>query len=77
MWTGVGTCYRLIVLAANMTFGLLSGLQPLLPAGSLPALCQTLIIMILQLGMATLCFYILPDADVRTQGLQPRTSAVL
>ena len=61
--TRVGTLYRLIVILVNMTFGLLSGLQPLLPQGSLFALTQTSLILSLQLGMSALCFYFLPDAD--------------
>lgn len=46
-----------------MTFGTLSGLQPLLLPGSPLAFCQTAAVLTLQLGMAMLCFCFLPDAD--------------
>ena len=59
----VGMLYRLIVILVNMTFGLLSGLQPLLPLNSISALAQTSLVLSLQLSMSALCFYFLPDAD--------------
>ena len=59
----VGTCYRLIVIGANLLLGVLTGLQPLLPPLTAAAFVQTFIILTLQLGMSFLCFYYLPDAD--------------
>lgn len=59
----IGTCYRLLVIFFNVTFGILSGLQPLLPVGSLLALAQTTTILTMQLGLAFVCFSVLPDAD--------------
>ena len=61
--TRIGTCYRLIVVGVNMMFGILSGLQPLIPPVTLPALIQTFCIVFLQFIMAFVCFYVLPDAD--------------
>ena len=58
-----GRWYRILVLAVNMVFGVLSGLQPLMPAGSRIALVQTALVLTLQLSMALLCFRFLPDAD--------------
>ena len=58
-----GRWYRIIVIALNMTFGLLSGLQPSLPEGSVLAMLQTGLVLVLQLSMATLSFHFLPDAD--------------
>lgn len=59
----VGTSYRLIVIGVNATFGLLSGLQPLLPPRRPVALVQTSLILALQLAMSLLCYGFLPDAD--------------
>ena len=42
---------RLIVVIVNVLFGTLSGLQPLLPPGSVYALGQASLILMLQLGM--------------------------
>ena len=61
--TRVGLLYRLLVVVANMIFGLLAGLAPLLPPGSTGALVQTASVLGLQLFMATLCFVYVPDAD--------------
>ncbi len=60
----VGVAYRLLVIVVMMGIGVLSGLQPLMgdPLG-VPALLQTLLVLGLQLVMATLCFCFLPDAD--------------
>ena len=55
--------YRLLVIGVNITFGVLSGLQSLLPASSVAALVQTALILVLQLGMSIVCFVCLPDAD--------------
>ena len=55
--------YRLVVIGVNMLFGIISGLQPLLPVGSFVALLQSFFILALQLGMSLLCFCCLPDAD--------------
>jgi len=60
----VGTCYRIIVIGANMLFGALAGIQPMLmPKGSIPSYVQTSIISVLQLVMGGVCFWFLPDAD--------------
>jgi hypothetical protein len=61
--SAIGANYRLIVLCGNMTFGVLSGLSPLLPTGSGGAFVQGGIVMLLQFGMAFLCCRYLPDAD--------------
>lgn len=62
--TRAGRWYRLTVIFANMGFGLLSGLQPLImTAGSAAAVAQTGVVLMLQLSMALLCFRVLPDAD--------------
>ena len=58
-----GRWYRIIVITLNMTFGLLSGLQPLLPEGSVLAMMQTGLVLLLQLSAAALSFHFLPDAD--------------
>ena len=61
--TAFGRWYRILVILLNMTFGFLSGLQPLLTPGSKGALAQTAMVLSLQLGMALACFRFLPDAD--------------
>ena len=62
--TRLGRWYRLIVVVANMMFGLLSGLEPLVVSvGPIAVFAQTAIVLLLQLSMAVLCFRILPDAD--------------
>ena len=61
--TFIGRWYRVLVVLANMLFGLLSGLQPLLPTGSTAAAVQTAIILSLQTSMAILCCRFTPDAD--------------
>ena len=62
--TRTGRWYRIIVIFANMGFGLLSGLQPLIiSAGPVAAVAQTGLVLMLQLSMALLCFHVLPDAD--------------
>ena len=60
----VGVSYRVLIVLVNMTFGLLAGLQPLLPEGSAGGLAQTSLILILQLGMCFICFKCFPDADM-------------
>lgn len=42
---------------------MLTGLQPLLVEGSAPAALQAACVMCLQLGMALVCFTVVPDAD--------------
>lgn len=59
----VTMCYRPLVLIANMSFGILSGLQPLLAEGSTEATVQICTIVSLQLTMSAVCFCCLPDAD--------------
>jgi Tfp pilus assembly major pilin PilA len=59
----IGACYRLLVVALNIGFGVLSGLNPLLPPGSVAAVVQSFIVLVLQLGMSYVCFRFLPDAD--------------
>ena len=59
----VGVSYRLLVVVVNMLFGILSGLRPLLTPGSGAALAQTMLVLLLQLSMAYVCFKWLPDAD--------------
>ena len=59
----IGVIYRLLVVFANVTFGALSGLAPLLPPGSLVAGVQTGVVFGLQLLMAGVCFIWAPDAD--------------
>ena len=59
----VGVIYRLLVVLANATFGVLSGLAPLLAPGSTAAAVQTGVVLGLQLLMAWLCFMWVPDAD--------------
>ena len=59
----IATCYRLIVIGVNMIFGILSGIQPLLPPQSMVAIAQTSMFLSLQLGMSYVCFRFLPDAD--------------
>lgn len=59
----VGTLYRLIVVLANATFGVLAGLAPMLPPGSNEAFVQSGAVLVLQLAMAWVCFRFLPDAD--------------
>ena len=61
--TFLGRWYRVLVILLNIVFGSLSGLQPLLPAGTPGATAQTAIIGSLQLIMAAICFLVLPDAD--------------
>ena len=61
--TFVGRWYRVLAVLANMVFGLLSGLQPLLSAGSTESLVQTGIVLGLQTIMAILCCRFKPDAD--------------
>ena len=61
--TFIGRWYRVFVVLANMVFGLLSGLQPLLPAGSTESLVQTAVVLSLQASMAVLCWRFAPDAD--------------
>lgn len=61
--TRVGYSYRLIVIGVNMIFGVLSGVQPLIPPVTMPALIQTFTVLTLQLVMGTVCFCFLPDAD--------------
>ena len=46
-----------------MTFGLLSGLQTLMPMGSVLARAQTCLMMVLQFVMACFALRLLPDAD--------------
>jgi len=59
----MGVSYRLLAIVVNMMFGVLSGLQPLLPPGSAPALFQSFLVLSLQFGMSYVCFKCLPDAD--------------
>ena len=59
----VGAGYRFIVIFVNIIFGIVSGVQPLIPVGSSYALTQTFLILGLQFGMSSICFYFLPDAD--------------
>ena len=59
----IGVIYRLLVVLANVTFGALSGLAPLLAPGSIVAGVQTGVVCGLQLLMAGLCFIWAPDAD--------------
>ena len=59
----VGRWYRLIVVSLNMSFGVLSGLQPLLNPDSAEATAQTMCVMALQLSMSLICWWVLPDAD--------------
>jgi hypothetical protein len=61
--TFIGRWYRLLIILLNMVFGVLSGLQPLLTPGTALAVAQTSTILTLQLGVAFLCFWYLPDAD--------------
>ena len=53
----------MLAISANVTFGLLSGLSPLLVAGSGAAIFQTTLVMVLQFTMCLLCLKFLPDAD--------------
>ena len=69
----VGRYFRLLAAAANMAFGALAGLSPLIPPGSPEGFAQALSVMALQFGMAFLCCRCLPDADrliSRFAGLQ-------
>ena len=59
----LGRWYRLLVIVANLCFGMLSGLQPLMVVGSAGAVAQTALVLTLQFGMAFVCFHFLPDAD--------------
>lgn len=61
--TCIGRYYRLLVVLANAAFGILAGLAPLLPQGSTAALAQTSTVLMIQLGMAFVCFRFAPDAD--------------
>ena len=51
------------VVVANVLFGVLSGLGPILSPGSTPAAIQTGCVLCLQLGMAWISFRYVPDAD--------------
>ena len=59
----IGRHYRILVVLANAAFGVLAGLEPLLPHGSTAALAQTGAVLTLQLAMACVCFRFAPDAD--------------
>lgn len=59
----IGVAYRVIVLAVNVTFGVLSGIQPLLSPGTAAATAQAALILVMQFGMSFLCCKFLPDAD--------------
>ena len=61
--TRFGLWYRVLVVAMNMAFGVISGLQPLLAPGSTAAFTQTTAVCALQLTMAISSFHFVPDAD--------------
>lgn len=60
----LGVLFRLVVMLANVSFGVLSGITPLLKPGSLPALAQTSTVLTLQAIMSWICFCRIPDADM-------------
>ena len=60
----LGLSYRLLVILAMMTIGVLAGIQPLVGApGSPGAMAQVLTVMGMQLGMSMAIFWFVPDAD--------------
>jgi len=59
----INTYYRLIVITANILFGVLSGIGPLLAPYQPLAIAQTAVVMLLQLSMSVLCCTFSPDAD--------------
>ena len=65
----VGVGWRLLVVGATMTIGLLAGLKPAIAAGSALGIVQTLLIWLIQVVLGVLCFCVSPDADRIFYGL--------
>jgi len=61
--TKIGRSYRIIVLLINVSFGVISGLQPIITVGSSAVLLQMGFVLSLQLFMSFICYAFLPDAD--------------
>lgn len=58
-----GRWYRVILIFANVSLGVASGLQPLCPEDSLQGIMQAGLILLLQYALAFICCRFLPDAD--------------
>ena len=59
----VGVGWRLGLIGATMTIGLLAGLKPAIEAGSAGGVIQALLVWSLQITLGILCFLFSPDAD--------------
>ena len=59
----VGVGWRLGLIGATMTIGLLAGLKPAIEAGSAGGVIQALLVWSLQITLGLLCFFFSPDAD--------------
>ena len=70
----VGVAYRLLVIGVNVCFGVLSGLKPLLPRGSVAAKLQTVFIFLLLLLMSFICLRCLRTPTVSSAVSPARNS---
>lgn len=61
LWT---SNFRLLVIGATMSIGVLAGFRPLVRSGTVGALLQCTAVVSLQLGLACFCLCCSPDADL-------------